>query len=207
MQASTEQTLIIACGALAKELTTLLKLNQLTSVKIRCLPAKLHNRPDKIPQAVRDLIHQKRGRYDRILVAYGDCGTGGLLDNVLEEEGVERLPGAHCYEFFAGDKVFADMADAEIGTFYLTDFLVQHFERLIINGLGLDKHPQLKDIYFSHYKKLVFLDQFNNPIRAKQAEEAAEYLGVAYERHYTGLKTLDGFIQQFNKGEPITWQS
>jgi len=118
--------------------------NGWTHVDVKCLPAELHNRPERIPAAVRALIQSSRCHYRSLFVAYADCGTGGLLDVVLKEEGVERIPGAHCYEFFAGSKVFAELAEAELGTFYLTDFLLRHFDRLVIRGLGLDEHPELK---------------------------------------------------------------
>ncbi len=132
--------LIIACGALAHEITALRRANRWDDLHVRCLPAELHNRPEKIPGAVRVMIHESRGRYRTIFVAYADCGTGGMLDAVLREEGVERIPGAHCYEFFATGPVFAALAEAEPGTFYLTDFLLRHFERLVIRGLGAWSH-------------------------------------------------------------------
>ena len=130
--------LVIACGALAREIVALRTLNHWPHMVVQCLPAELHNRPEKIPAAVRAKIQAARGRFTSIFVAYADCGTGGLLDAVLAEEGVERIPGAHCYEFFAGSAPFAELAEAELGTFYLTDFLLQHFQRLIIHGLGID---------------------------------------------------------------------
>ena len=151
--------LIIACGALAHEITALKRANAWDQLDVRCLPAELHNRPERIPAAVRALIRASRCHYRSIFVAYADCGTGGLLDAVLAEEGVERIPGAHCYEFFATSPVFTALAEAEIGTFYLTDFLLRHFERLVIQGLGLDKHPELFPTYFGNYRKLVYLAQ------------------------------------------------
>jgi hypothetical protein len=134
--------LIIACGALAKEIVELQRLNGWSHVRIQCLPAELHNRPEKIPDAVRAAIVKYREQYEHLFVAYADCGTGGALDKVLDELGVERLPGAHCYEFYAGASQFAAMADSEPGTFYLTDFLTRHFDRLVKEGLGLDRHLQ-----------------------------------------------------------------
>ena len=152
-------TLIIACGALAHEITALRRANGWDELDVRCLPAELHNRPERIPAAVRAAIQSARDSYHSIFVAYADCGTGGLLDEVLREEGVERIPGAHCYEFFATAPVFAALAAAEPGTFYLTDFLLRHFERLVIRGLGLDRHPELFSSYFGNYHKLVYLAQ------------------------------------------------
>src|SRR5579862_2446675 len=152
-------TLVIACGALAREIAALRRANGWSALSVRCLPAELHNRPERIAPAVREAIRESRPRYQNIFVAYADCGTGGLLDAVLREEGIERLPGAHCYEFFAGAKLFAELSQAEPGTFYLTDFLLRHFDRLVIRGLGLDEHPELADQYFRHYRKLVYLAQ------------------------------------------------
>src|SRR5947208_3263146 len=140
--------LVIACGALAREIVALRRANGWTELDVTCLPATLHNRPERITDAVREKIRAHRDRYASIFVAYGDCGTGGALDAMLAEEGVERIPGAHCYEMFAGSTVFATLADDEPGTFYLTDFLVRHFDRLVIRGLGIDRHPELRDQYF-----------------------------------------------------------
>jgi hypothetical protein len=182
--------LIIACGALAHEITALRRANGWDKLDVRCLPAELHNRPEKIPGAVRALIQASRGRYRSIFVAYGDCGTGGLLDDVLSEEGVERIPGAHCYEFFATAPVFAVLAAAEPGTFYLTDFLLRHFERLVIRGLGLDRHPELFPAYFGNYRKLVYLAQAPGAKSAEQARAIATRMGLEFEIHRTGYGTL-----------------
>ena len=182
--------LIIACGALANEITALRRANGWNQVDVRCLPAELHNRPEKIPVAVRSLIQASRERYDSIFVAYGDCGTGGLLDQVLREEDVERIPGAHCYEFFATAPVFAALADAEPGTFYLTDFLLRHFERLVIRGLGLDNHPELFSAYFGNYRKLVYLAQAPGPKSREDAIAIAMRMGLEFEYRPTGYGTL-----------------
>jgi hypothetical protein len=183
--------LIIACGALAHEITALKRANAWDRVDVRCLPAELHNRPERIPAAVRALIQSSRGQYRSIFVAYGDCGTGGMLDAVLEEEGIERIPGAHCYEFFATAPVFAALAEAELGTFYLTDFLVRHFERLVIRGLGLDRHPELFPVYFGNYKKLVYLAQNPGQDSIEEARGIAARMGLAFEARSTGYGTLE----------------
>lgn len=185
-----EGMLIIACGALAHEITALRRASGWSALDVRCLPADLHNRPEKIPGAVRGLIRECRDRYRSIFVAYGDCGTGGLLDKVLEEEGVERIPGAHCYEFFATAPVFAALADAQPGTFYLTDFLLRHFERLVIRGLGLDKHPELFSMYFGNYRKLVYLAQAPAAHSMQEAQTVAQRMGLEFECRRTGLGTL-----------------
>jgi hypothetical protein len=189
--ANGDRVLVIACGALAHEITALRKANRWEHVEVRCLPADLHNRPAQIPAAVRALIHASRGRYRSIFVAYGDCGTGGLLDAVLREEEVERLPGAHCYEFFATGPVFARLSEAEPGTFYLTDFLLRHFERLVIRGLGLDRHPELFPSYFGNYRKLVYLAQSPSPDAQAQARAIAARMGLSYDYHSTGYGALE----------------
>ncbi len=158
---------------------------------MRCLPADLHNRPEKIPGAVRELIQASRERYRAIFVAYADCGTGGLLDKVLREEGVERIPGAHCYEFFATAPVFSALAETEPGTFYLTDFLLRHFERLVLKGLGLDRHPELHSSYFGNYRKLVYLAQAPQSGACEQARAIAARMGLEFEYRPTGYGTLE----------------
>ena len=179
--------LVIACGALAKEIVELQRLNGWTHLKIQCLPAELHNRPEKIPDAVRAQIEAQRDNFEHIFVAYADCGTGGMLDEVLAEYGIERLPGAHCYEFFAGSAAFGAMAEAEPGTFYLTDFLTRHFDRLIKKGLGLDRHPELLPAYFGNYRRLVYLSQTESTQLETEARAHAQYLGLEYLHRHTGL--------------------
>ena len=199
-------TLVIACGALAHEIVALRRLNNWPHMDVLCLPADLHNRPEKIPGAVREKIRLNRGRYAAMFVAYADCGTGGLLDRVLEEEGVERIPGAHCYEFFAGSAAFAALADAEPGTFYLTDFLVTHFERLVIHGLGIDKHPELMPLYFGNYRRLVYLAQVESPDKVAAGQRAADRLGLAYEYRVTGYGELEHSLRRANEGVAF-WQN
>lgn len=183
-------TLLIACGALAREIAALRRANGWTSLEVRCLPAQLHNRPELIAPAVRAEIRAHRERYANIFVVYGDCGTGGQLDAVLREEGIERLPGAHCYEFLATSAVFAELSEAEPGTFYLTDFLLRHFERLVIRPLGLDRHPELADEYFRHYKKLVYLSQTHGAGTIERARQIATSFGFAFEHRFTGYGEL-----------------
>jgi hypothetical protein len=186
-----EGLLVIACGALAHEITALRRANCWDRLDVRCLPAELHNRPEKIPEAVRAMIQASRPRYRSIFVAYADCGTGGLLDKVLNEEGIERIPGAHCYEFFATHAVFSALADAEPGTFYLTDFLLRHFERLVIRGLGLDRHPELFPSYFGNYRKLLYLAQTPASHSEADARAIAGRLGLEFEYRHTGFGTLE----------------
>jgi hypothetical protein len=206
--------LVIACGALAREIVALRTLNNWPHMVVQCLPAELHNRPEKIPAAVRAKIQAARGRFSSIFVAYADCGTGGLLDTVLAEEGVERISGAHCYEFFAGSAQFAELAEAELGTFYLTDFLLQHFDRLIIHGLGIDKHPELLAMYFGHYKKLTYLAQVQTDEKVVAGRAAAARLGLAFETHVTGYGELASSLERAHTlaittmtESIITWQN
>jgi hypothetical protein len=184
--------LVIACGALAREALAL----RLDHIDVACLPAQLHNHPGRIPDAMRAKIRANRSSYDEILCLYGDCGTGGELDRVLEEEGVSRIQGAHCYAFYAGEAAFSRLSEEEPGTFYLTDFLVRHFEALVIRGLGLDRFPQLRDDYFANYRRVVHLAQFDDPELATKAKAAAERLGLAYERHFTGLDGIRAFLDR-----------
>ena len=181
-----DRLLVIACGALAKELFEVIRLNALDWVDVECLPAKLHNTPHLIPAAVEERLESALGSYRDVFVGFADCGTGGMLDRVLEARGVERLPGAHCYEFFATSRDFAVMHDQEPGTFYLTDFLARHFDRLVWNGLGLDRWPQLRDDYFGNYQRLVYLSQVESPELVARARAAASRLGLDFEHRPVG---------------------
>jgi hypothetical protein len=194
--ANARRTLIVACGALARELLAVIRLNGWDHMTVAAIPAKLHNRPDKIPEAVRCKIRAARRKlgYGRILVLYGDCGTGGLLDRVLADEGVERIDGAHCYAFYAGLDAFAAEAEAEPGTFYLTDYLVRQFDALVVRGLGLDRHPELLPAYFGNYRQLMYLAQMPDPALEAAARAAAAHLGLAFEIRDTGLAGLAAFL-------------
>jgi hypothetical protein len=187
---------VIACGALAREVKAVVERNGLEAIKLACIPAQLHNRPNLIPDAVRKKIAELRPLGAPIFCAYGDCGTGGELDRVLAEEGVLRIEGPHCYAFYRGLDAFLAEADAEPGCFYLTDFLARHFERLVIEGLGLDRHPELLPLYFGNYTKLVYLAQTPDPEREQTAKAAALRLGLAYERRFTGYGGLADFLRE-----------
>ncbi len=184
------RTLVIACGALAREILAL----KLDWIDLVCLPASLHNRPEKIPAAMRRAIRKARPAYADILCLYGDCGTGGALDRLLAEEGVKRIAGAHCYAFYAGEETFAALAEEEPGTFYLTDFLARHFDTLVVKGLGIDRHPELRDLYFGNYRRVVHLAQIDDPATTEKARAAAEKLGLAFERRMTGLGGIAAFL-------------
>lgn len=204
---------VIACGALANELVALKALNNWDHFNIDCLPAKYHSTPALIPDAVRKKIAQIRKKNDgEILIGYGDCGTGGLLDVVLEETDTKRLPGAHCYQFFAGHDVFNALHEAEIGTFYLTDFLTKHFETYVWKMLGLDRKPELLEMYFGNYKKLIYLAQTDNQALTEQARKSAGRLGLSFERIFTGYGEMETELKnisthsinsEFLMGEPI----
>jgi len=190
------EVLLIACGALAREVVQLTRQNDWQHLKVQCLPADLHNTPGKIPSAVTGMIEAHREHYEHIFVAYADCGTGGLLDKALAPYGIERLPGAHCYELFTGAEQFAEFCEDEPGTFYLTDFLVRHFERLVVRGLGLDRHPHLRDEYFRHYRRVMYLAQFYSPELSRKAREHADWLQLEYVEHVTGLVPVDRVLSE-----------
>lgn len=199
--AAEHRILVLACGAIAREVLALIELNGWTHVDLRCLPAQLHARPERIPAAVDAKLTELAGRYERVFVAYADCGTGGALDHVLNRHGVERLPGAHCYGFLAGNAAWDAMHDDEPATFYLTDFLARHFEALVVRGLGLDRHPELKSLMFGNYRRLLYLAQTDDAALDRRAERAAAYLGLAYERRRTGYGDLRHSLERF-VGEP-----
>ena len=195
--------LVIGCGALASELVELTRRAGLPAMDLACLPGSLHNRPEQIPARVAARIRRARAEgYERIFVAYADCGTGGLLDRMLETEpaakGVARLEGAHCYEVYAGRAAFAALHDAEPGTFYLTDYLVRNFDRLVVRGLGLDRHPELLPMYFGNYRRLVYLAQTDDAELTLHAEAAAARLcGLDFERRLVGLGELAPALATF----------
>jgi hypothetical protein len=196
------RALVIGCGALARELLAVVE--PIPGLDVACLAPDLHNRPEGIPAAVRRRIHRARADgYGRVFVAYADCGTGGLLDPVLADEGVERLPGAHCYEVFAGSERFGQMADAEPGTFWLTDFLARNFDRLVIRGLGIDRHPELLPMYFAHYSRVVYLSQRDDPELVAAARAAADRLGLAFEHRPTGLDHLAEPVRAWAQTAPV----
>jgi len=195
--------LLIACGALARELVEIQRRNQWDHIEVKCLPAKLHHTPGKIADAVEKKIEKHRNDYEHIFVAYADCGTGGKLDQVLEKYGVERITGAHCYEFFAGQSIFSNFSEAEPGTFYLTDFLVRHFDRLVVRSLGLDRHPELMYLYFGNYKRLVYLVQTRSEKLTREAREHAAYLGLEYTEHFTGLDPVETILEE----HIVRWQN
>jgi len=184
--------LVLGCGALVYELVELIKHNPVVdqAVDLHCLPAHLHNTPQLIAPEVDKFLSKHAQQYSEVLLAYGDCGSAGELDRVLEKYSASRLPGAHCYEFFSGAETFQNMLEEELGSFFLTDFLVTFFDRLVVEGLGLDRYPELKDVYFKHYKKLVYLAQKEDPELQEMAKQQAARLGLEYEYKFVGFAGL-----------------
>ena len=187
----TGQILLIACGALAREILALIRINGWDHMTLTCLPAKYHLYPDKITEAVEQTVARHRGTYDRIFIVYADCGTGGLLQAKCDELGVEMIAGPHCYSFFEGNDAFADRSDAgEITAFYLTDFLVKQFDAFVWKPMGLDRHPELRDMIFGNYTKLVYQAQTEDPALLKKARDCADRLGLTFEYRFTGYGDL-----------------
>jgi Protein of unknown function (DUF1638) len=188
--ASAGRVLVIACGALAREILALRAMNGWEHLDLQCLPAKLHLWPDRIPDAVEAAVREAQGRYDRVFVAYADCGTGGLLAARCAALGVEMISGPHCYGFFDGNAAFAARGDAEMTAFYLTDFLVRQFDAFVWQPMGLDRHPELRDMLFGNYERLIYLAQTDDPRLDLEARAAADRLGLVYERRFTGYGDL-----------------
>ncbi len=184
------RALLIACGALAHEILALIRINGWDHLDLQCLPANLHLYPDRITPAVEAAVTEYRARYDRIMVVYADCGTGGILQKKCKELGIEMVEGPHCYSFFEGNATFAARAETEFTAFYLTDFLVRQFDAFVWRPMGLDRHPGLRDTYFGNYTKLVYLAQTDDPVLSAKAADCAERLGLAYERRWTGYGDL-----------------
>ena len=188
--------LVIGCGALAEELSALKRANQWTALDIKCLDAALHNRPERIADRLESVLAQYHAEYTNILIAYADCGTGGAVDRVARQFNAQRLPGAHCYEFYATSPVFEALAEAEPGTFYLTDFLARHFDRLVIEEMKLDEHPELEEMLFGRYRKVVYLAQVDSSELLDEAERAATRLKLPLEVVTTGYGLLAKTVEE-----------
>ena len=197
------RVLILACGALAREIRDIARLHSLENVTLECLPASLHMTPELIPDAVRRRLDRAAADYDRVLLGYADCGTAGDLVDLCGEYRstvtVEMMPGAHCYQFFAGGEAFDAMHDADPTAFYLTDYLVKHFERLIIAGLGIAEHPELEEMYFGNYTKMIHLAQTDDPVLDEKAKAAADRLGLSFERIATGYGELESTVLEVTR--------
>ena len=195
------RVLVLACGALAREVLAVVRSNGWEHVDVHCLPAKLHLVPAQIPAAVDAALHERGAGYDRVFVAYADCGTVGALDDVLARHGAERLGGPHCYAVFAGARSWDAMQADEPGTFYLTDFLARHVDALVFRALGLDRHPELTEDVFGHYTRVVYLAQTDDAGLDARARDAARRLGLAYERRLVGLGELQPALESV--AEPL----
>ncbi len=185
-----QKLLLIACGALAREILDLKKTHGWSHIDLTCLPAILHNHPDQITAAVEASVTKYRDQYDRVFVVYADCGTGGQLATACTQLGVEMVSGPHCYSFFEGNEAFAAKGDDDLTTFYVTDFLARQFDAFVWKPLGLDHHPELRDMYFGHYTKLVYQAQTDDPALTAKAQACADKLGLTFERRFTGYGDL-----------------
>ena len=188
--------LFVACGALARELVDIQRQFPDGVVEITCLPASLHNHPEKIVPGVRRKVDAALRTRRNVAVVYGDCGTGGELDAYLEQVGVPRIPGPHCYEMFLGKPVFDDEMDNALGTFFLTDYMVRHFERIVMQGMGLRRHPQLRDMYFGNYTRVLYIAQTEDAALRVRAEQAAQEFGLAFEYRLAGYGGFPGFVEE-----------
>lgn len=190
------RVLLIACGALAHEILAIKSANNWTHLDLQCLPANLHLYPDKITDAVAEMVTARRQDYAATYVLYADCGTGGQLQQKCLDLGVQMIAGPHCYSFFEGNETFAALSETEFTAFYLTDFLVRQFDAFVWRPMGLDRHPELRDMYFGNYTKLVYQAQTNDPAMDAKAQDCARRLGLAYERRFTGYGDLVPFMAQ-----------
>ncbi|MEX0366046.1 MAG: DUF1638 domain-containing protein [Ruegeria sp.] len=183
--------LLIACGALAREILDIKTRNGWDHIALTCLPAILHVHPERITNAVEEAVAKHRDAYDQIFVVYADCGTGGLLQQACDRLGVEMVEGPHCYSFFEGNEAFAGRDESETTAFYLTDFLARQFDAFVWKPLGLDRHPELRDMYFGNYTKLVYQAQTDDPDLTARAKDCADRMGLAFERRFTGYGDLE----------------
>lgn len=197
MERSTrEKVHVIACGAIAREILAVSRQQGLDHIDLNCLPAIWHAYPQKIvPGLERAVAEARLNGFERIFFAYADCGTGGEIDRLCEREGIARIEGPHCYSFFSGNEAFKDKADDDLLSFFLTDFLARQFRAFVIEPLGLDRHPELKPMYFGNYRKLIYLSQEEDEDLQRKAREAADYLGLEYEYRFTGYGDLTSAIK------------
>lgn len=191
-----EKVHVIACGAIAKEILAVSRQQGLDHIDLKCLPAIWHAYPQKIVPGLEAAVAEARQKgFERIFFAYADCGTGGEIDRLCEREGIARIEGPHCYSFFSGNDAFNQKAEDDLLSFFLTDFLARQFRAFVIEPLGLDRHPELKPMYFGNYRKLIYLSQEEDEGLQQKAREAADYLGLEYEYRFTGYGDLTSAIR------------
>jgi len=192
-------TALIICGALGREVKDIVDRRR-WDVDIYGVSALLHLYPSRIVDELRQKLHYLRPRYEKLVVVYGECGTTGKLEPLLEEVGALRLRGPHCYEMYAGEQLFAKVSDERPGTFFLTDWLVRNFDRAVIRGLGLDRHPELKPMLFGNYEAVLYLRQVPNPRLGDKARDIAAYLELPLEIRDVGLGELEDRLAALVEG-------
>lgn len=182
---------VIACGMIAREVLAVNRQLGFDHVDLKCLPAEYHHFPQKIAPAMERAIEEARGEgFEHIFVGYADCGTGGELDKVCARHGIERIEGPHCFSFYLGNAAFEAAGDDYLTTFFITDFLARHFDTFLKQPLGLDRHPELRDMYFGNYDRALYIAQTDDPVLDDKARAAAAELGLRYERISTGYGDL-----------------
>ena len=203
LQAATKGRLrVIACGMLAREILAIKAAYRLDGLDLTCLPAEFHFHPDRIVPAMETAILEARAAgYENVLAGYADCGTGGLLDDLLDRHGVERIGGPHCFAFYMGNSAFEEAQEGFLRTFFITDFLARHFETFMVKPLGLDRHPELRDMYFGNYETALYLAQTEDPDLLARAKAAAAFLGLQFEYRYTGYGDLQGALSALPAAE------
>jgi len=197
-----DRVLVIACGALAREIRALRRNYGWRYLHLKCLDPLLHNRPDRIADRLREAIERHRSHYNKIFVGYADCGTAGAIDKIIDAYGIERLPGAHCYQFFAGPNLFEELTHGDPGTFYLTDFLARNFTNLVVKSLKLNEHPDHIALYFGNYSRVVYLSQNPDDELMANARDAAKALGLHFEHFHCGYGELQGSLELLMSGRP-----
>ena len=191
---------VIACGMIAREILDVCRMNGLDHVSLTCLPADYHHHPERIAPETDKAIRKARSEgYDHIFIGYADCGTGGMLDKVCEEHGVERIAGPHCFSFYLGNDAFAAADDEYMRTFFVTDFLARHFDTFLLKPLGLDRHPELREMYFGAYERLLYIAQTDDPVLTEKARAGAKVLGLAFERRLTGYGDISPAMRHANR--------
>lgn len=196
-EADISRVRVIACGMIAREILAIRQDLGFEHIELKCLPAMYHHYPAKIAPAVeKAIIAAQEDGVDEIFIGYADCGTGGELDRVCEKYGVQRVAGPHCFSFYSGNERFESQWDDDMTSFFMTDFLARHFETFLVKPLGLDRHPELKDIYFGNYRKMIFIAQTENSDLSAKAEAAAAFLGLHYERRFTGYGDLTAALRK-----------